>query len=158
MLLYPKSSEILVSSLTREDVCTRLETVTLDVDFLDSSTYREESHYFFNGKIGEHSFSISPFIKRADSFLPQIKGRIETAKSGTIIFITYQLFFSSICFLFFWSAVCLLMALYLIILKEQILFAALFISFGTFNYLFAVNTFSRKMRASQRLLHQLLTK
>ncbi|WP_228527594.1 hypothetical protein [Pararhodonellum marinum] len=132
-----------------------MEKVTLNVNFLDIEARKAKGHVF-NGVILENTFRLSLFIDKADSFLPLIKGSIEASEMGSILFIEYRLFPSSIFFLAFWSLVTLLMAAFFGLTAGQPLYA--FISFlvGLGNYFFAWSHFRRKTRRSQLIFHELL--
>lgn len=155
MQLFPNFSETLVSSLSKEEILHRLEKVTKNVNYLDIETQKEDN-YKFNGVIQENGFSISLIIKKADSFLPLIKGRIESTKTGIILFLDYTLFPGSVFFLAFWSVICLaLSGLFSSLIPKPELATAIFL-IGAFNYWFAWAHFKRKVRFSQNLFYELL--
>lgn len=157
MPFFPSQSEVLVSSLHKDEVLANLQAVTKQVNYLDYDFRGEKSHQF-NGSITNDQFRLSLVIQKADSFLPLIKGRVEETPKGSILFLTYRLFPSSTFFLRFWSFVCLALVFFFFFVAEKPLYAAGSLVFGLFNYSFAWLHFKRKIKISQDIFHQLLDK
>ena len=59
----------------------------------------------FTGYIKNQQFRISRSIRRPESFLPLMKGNIEATRNGSILFVRYSLFPSTLGYLMFWSVV-----------------------------------------------------
>ena len=156
MNIFPNHSEILVSSFSCEEVARKIAAVTKKVNYLDYAEYSVEN-YQFNGEVDKNRFRLSLVIKRADSFLPLINGKIEPTRSGCILFLKYTLFPSSILFLAFWSAVTLLAALFLALNNNQWLYASLCVLAGAGNFAFAWMYFKSKLKQSQMIFHQMLS-
>lgn len=155
MQLFPSHSEILVSSMSKEEVLQKLGKVTKNINYLDFEANKEDT-YKFNGTIQEDGFSISLIIKKADSFLPLIKGRIESTKTGIILFLDYSLFPGSVFFLAFWSVICIsLSALFSYFIPKPELATGIFLV-GALNYWFAWAHFKQKIKISQELFYKLL--
>ena len=123
MNIFPNHTEVLVSSFSCEEVARKITTVTRKVNYMDYRDYAVES-YQFNGEIDKGNFRLSLIIKRADSFLPLIRGRIEPTKTGCILFLKYSLFPSSVFFLAFWSIITALFGAFFIFYENQWLYAA----------------------------------
>lgn len=156
MNIFPHHSEILVSSFSCEEVARKIAAVTKRVNYMDYGEYSIES-YRFNGEIDTKRFRLSLLIKRADSFLPLIHGKIEPTSSGCILFLKYTLFPSSIFFLAFWSIVTVLMAVLFMFYDKQWLYAAACLLAGTGNFVFAWVYFKSKLKQSQMIFHQMLS-
>lgn len=156
MNIFPHHSEILVSSFSCEEVARKIAAVTKRVNYLDYSEYSKENCQF-NGKIGDNRFRLSLMIKRADSFLPLINGKIEPTRTGCILFLKYTLFPSSTFFLAFWSMVTLLMAVLFVLYDNQWLYASLCLLAGAGNFAFAWMYFKSKLKQSQMIFHQMLS-
>ncbi len=157
MHYLPQYSEVLVSSMSKEDVILRLESVTQKVDYL---TYRGDQSVhqpLFNGKVEKDSFRLSLVINKADSFLPLINGEIESAPSGCIIFLDFTLFSGSAFFLIFWSVVTLVMGLFFLFAASEPWFALITFGVGIGNVIFAWTHFKRKVRQSQKIFHDMLS-
>lgn len=155
MPFFPTQSEILVSSLSVIEVLSNLDKVTKDANFL-AYDRNEDKGFLFNGNIKRNTFSISLVIYKADSFLPLIKGKIESTPMGSILFLSYSLFPSSAFFLGFWTIVTLCLALFFGFIASQYLYALISIAVGILNYSFAWTHFNRKIKSSQKIFHELL--
>lgn len=155
MPFFPHQSEILVSSQSKVEVISNLGKVTQNMNFLAYDALKQNTH-FFNGTIQENSFSISLVIDRADSFLPLIKGKIEDTPMGSILFLSYSLFPSSVFFLGFWTVVSLLLSLFFGFIAEKYMYAVICLGFALLNYGFAWAHFKRKIKISQAVFHQIL--
>ena len=109
-----------------------------------------------NGTLEKDRFRISLMIKKADSFLPLIKGKLDSTPSGSILFLEYSLFPGSVFFLGFWTAVSVLLGLVFGFLVEKPVFALVSFVVGIGNYWFAWNHFKRKIKISQEIFLGLL--
>lgn len=156
MNIFPHHSEILVSSFSCEEVARKIASVTKKVNYLDYADYSVE-RYQFNGNVEKNHFRLSLTIKRADSFLPLINGKIEPTRTGCILFLKYTLFPSSMFFLAFWSAITLLTALFLALHQNEWLYASLSLLAGVANFAFAWMFFKAKLKQSQVIFHQMLS-
>ncbi|MDN3668889.1 hypothetical protein QWY93_06070 [Echinicola jeungdonensis] len=157
MHYLPRYSEVLVSSMSLEEVIMRLKSVTQKVDYL---TYRGEQAVhqpLFNGRVEKDSFRLSLLINKADSFLPLIKGKVESTPSGCIIFLDFTLFSGSIFFLIFWSVVTLAMGIFFFFAASEPWFALITITVGVGNIIFAWIHFKRKVKQSQEIFHEMLS-
>ncbi|GGF34627.1 hypothetical protein [Echinicola rosea] len=158
MIKYlPHHSEVLVSSMTCEEVISRLDHVTRDVDYLSDPLSGHAKECLFNGKINEASFRLSMAVRKADSFLPLIKGKLESTRTGCIIFLDYQLFPGSSFFMMFWSIVTLAMGMFFLFGEEQPAFAMISFAVGVGNVVFAWSHFKRKVKHSQEIFHKMLS-
>ena len=155
MNIFPHHSAILVSSFSCEEVVRKIAAVTKRVDYLDYREYAVKS-YQFNGKIDESRFRLSLVIRRADSFLPLIRGKIEPTKTGCILFLKYTLFPSSVFFLAFWSLITLFMAIFFFFYGNQWVYAAACLTAGVGNFAFSWFYFKSKLKQSQSIFHQML--
>lgn len=156
MNFFPTYSEILVSSLSCEEVARKIGAVTKKVDYLDVAVKKEKWHQF-NGEVDTRHFRLSLIINNADSFLPLINGKIESTKNGCILFLRYSLFPSSVFFLAFWGIGSVLLALFFIFYEKQWLYALICILAGAGNFLFAWSYFKTKLKQSQMIFHQMLS-
>lgn len=155
MSFFPNHSEVLVSTLKNEEILKRLDLVTKNANFLD---YKAEKNpvQLFNGSIEKNSFRISLVINRADSFLPLIKGEMESTPSGSILFLEYRLFPGSAFFLGFWTMVTVILALIFVLMVGKFYLAIISIAVGIGNYWFAWSHFKRKIKISQDIFFGLL--
>lgn len=155
MPFFPNHSEVLVSTLKNKEILNRLNKVTQNANFLDYASTNGNVH-LFNGSLEKSGFRISLFISRADSFLPLIKGRIESTPSGSILFLEYSLFPGSVFFLGFWTILTVVLALIFILLVGKPYLAMISVSSGIANYWFAWAHFKRKIKISQGIFLDLL--
>lgn len=155
MPFFPNHSEVLVSSWTKEEVLERVDLVTRDANFLEYELEKNKG-YQFNGTLGRDSFRLSLVITKADSFLPLIKGKLESTPKGCILFLHYSLFPGSVFFLGFWSVMTLILAIFFAMVAGNFIFSGISLAAGIGNYLFAWNHFKRKIKISQEIFHGLL--
>lgn len=153
----PHHTEVLVSSLTCEEVITRLHAVTQEVDYLAQTSLDSQDGQIFNGSIKQDSFRLSKVLTKADSFIPLIKGKIESTHSGSIIFLDFSLFPGSAFFMIFWSVITLAMGIFFLFAAGQPIFAVLSLGVGLGNVLFAWSYFKRKVKESQKIFHEMLS-
>lgn len=150
MPFFPNHSEVLVSTINKEEILNRLKLITKSANFLDFDTEKNDGH-LFNGNLEKDRFRISLMIKKADSFLPLIKGNIESTPSGSILFLEYSLFPGSVFFLGFWSTVSILLGMVFGFLVDKPLLALISVTLGIGNYWFAWSHFKRKIKISQEI-------
>lgn len=153
MPFFPNHSEVLVSTLKKEEILKRLDLVTESANFLD---YKSNLGHLFNGNLEKDRFRISLVIDKADSFLPLIKGNMESTPSGSILFLNYSLFPGSAFFLGLWTMLTVLLALIFVVLVDKPYLALISIGFGIGNYWFAWFNFKRKIKISQEIFLGLL--
>jgi hypothetical protein len=153
--LLPYDSETLVSILSKEEVLGHLNRVTREVNFLDQRTQGKKD-VIFNGIIGKNGFRISKVIKRADTFLPLILGKIEGTARGSILFINYRLFPGAMFFLVFWSIILLTFAVTYSFFIPNYGYALLCVMLAIVNYVVAMYFFNRQVKASRTVFHQLI--
>lgn len=156
MKFSPTYDEILVSPLQTEEVIRKTMRVTKDLqaaDYLPDSTLER---YLFNGDVRRDSFTLSLNSEKADSFLPLIYGKVEPTRKGSILFITYSFFPGTVFFITFWVVVVFFMTLFFLTLHQDWKLALTCIVIGGGNYLFSCRQFMRKVKESQRALHQML--
>lgn len=155
MSFFPNHSEVLVSTLKKEEILKRLDSVTKNANFLDFNT-NANNVQLFNGNLGKNKFRISLVIDRADSFLPLIKGEIESTPSGSILFLEYSLFPGSVFFLGLWTMLSGILALIFTFLVGNSYLTMITIALGIGNYWFAWVHFKRKIKISQGIFLGLL--
>ncbi len=110
----------------------------------------------FNGWVDEMDFEVSRIITHPENYLPVITGKIEATSTGTIIFIQYHLFFSTLMFLCFSSAFCLLFGVFLMALRHSYFYGGATLFLGLVNYTIAMANFNLQVRKSREVLYELL--
>ncbi|KEO72177.1 hypothetical protein [Anditalea andensis] len=155
MNLIPQHTEVLVSSLTANEVVRRLDAVTKNVSYLQVEDFQVQK--IFNGKVKEDTFHLSLSVDSGDTFLPLIHGNIDHTRAGCILFIKYTLFPGSIFFLYFWLVVTFLIGLFFLILEKNWTFALLSYGAGVGNLAFAWAHFNRKVKKSQYIFREMLS-
>lgn len=154
-MLFPKYTEVLVSGYLPEDLSGILGQATAQVDYLEFAR-RGTNGLYFNGKVELESFNLSLLVEKADSFLPLIKGRLERTPMGSILFLSYELFPSSLFFLLFWTVATLGLALLFIMLQHNWIHALICLSICIGNYVFVLHHFKRKVAVSSAIFRKLL--
>lgn len=154
--LSPTSSEILVSPLPAEEVIKKALRVTKERNFLDPPRVRREEEHLFNGSVHKNTFQLSLHTENADSFLPLIRGRVESTRKGCILFIQYSFFPSTVFFIGFWAVATFFMMVFFLMLQQDWKLALLCLAAGGGNFLFSSMHFRRKVKKSKKVLHQML--
>jgi hypothetical protein len=150
LAIFPYYKQTFVSSYTQEQILDRLREFTKE----DSN---KPIRYEFNGKIDADSFQISRVITQANTFLPLIKGKIEGTKTGSILFITCEMFFTTKILLFIWTVIPLLIFLLTLFLVQGYFYPLLALFFGLFNYIVSVANFHRQRKISMQTLDKVLS-
>ena len=129
--------------------------VTREVNFLDARTQIDQT-IRFNGQIGHDGFRISKSIKRGDSFLALVTGDVEATPRGSIIFVKYSLFPTTIFFLVFWSIVLLSFAAYYFFAVQNLTYGSICLGLAILNYCLGILFFHRQVKASRDVFHELI--
>jgi hypothetical protein len=153
--LIPYHSETLVSALSKKMVLSKLDKVTVEVNYLDRRSQQDRSA-FFNGIIRQNGFRISKIIDRGDTFLPLLLGTIEETPRGCILFLRYRLFPGALFFLGFWSVILLATAAFYVWVTPNYLYATIAVTLTILNYLIAILLFNRQVKNSRGIFYNLL--
>jgi hypothetical protein len=154
--LFPFSQETVVTSYNKTEVYLRLWSVTEPTGDEEWEPDVDEDQLLFNGRVDTDTFRLSRKVKRANNFLPQMRGRVESTSLGSIVFIRYRLFLWTLSFLIFWSILTTLFALYFLIYEKIYINAAFSLSLGLANYVIAVLNFRKQVRISSSALREVL--
>jgi len=154
--LFPFSQETVVTSFDSEEVYRRLWSVTEPTGDEEWEPDVDEDQLLFNGHVDKNTFRLSRKVKRANNFLPLMRGRVESTSLGSIVFIRYRLFLWTLSFLIFWSILTTLFALYFLIYEKIYINAAFSILLGLANYVIAVLNFRKQVRISSSALREVL--
>ncbi|SFF38796.1 hypothetical protein [Thermoflexibacter ruber] len=150
--IFPYYKQTFVSSYTQEQILERLREFTKE-EGKESNPVRRE----FNGKIDTDGFQISRMITQANTFLPVIKGKIEGTKTGSILFITCEMFYTTKILLFIWTVIPLLIFLLTLLFVQGYFYPLLALFFGLFNYIVSVANFHRQRKISMQILDKILS-
>jgi len=152
----PYRQETIVSSHHAEDLARRLGSVTRAKRTEDWMPAAAEDAMLFNGQVKNRRFTISRKVRRANNFLPLMRGRIEPTSIGSIVFVRYQLFLWTLSFLIFWLVVTCLMAVYFFFYEKIYSYAAISLLLGLTNYAIALLNFNKQVRISSQSLRDVL--
>ena len=152
MNLIPYHSEALVSILSKEEVLGHLMRTTRQVNFLGMENSIDEK-IKFNGIVGQEGFRISRVIKKGDSFLPLISGKVEATSRGSLILVEYRPFPATVFFLAFWSVILLAFSAYFFYQLNPG-YALICLSLALGNYGLGLLFFHRQVRISRALFHE----
>jgi hypothetical protein len=130
--------------------------VTKEINLLEVNEFGVEERYLFNGSVHKNTFQLSMKTENPDSFLPLIRGNVETTRKGCILFLHYSFFPSTVFFLGFWVVAAFFMMLFFLTLQQDWKLAGICLVAGMGNYWFSNAHFMRKVRQSQSALHQML--
>lgn len=157
MNLWPVYTETIVLSYDRQTLLLKLDEAIRHVSEgprMDNP--KEDKEKLFNGVLHENGFKISKRIKHAENFLPLISGEIESARSGSILFLTYTCFFSTMMFLGFWSVISILAGFIFIFPGENFSTGLSLIAFGIGQYILSMFFFYRQVNKSRKVLFDIL--
>ena len=161
MKLFPYHQETLVSPLSQQALLSQLAQVTRTQEA--SSQVRGEElpqlegkHVVFNGAIGVADFRLSQVLRKGDTFLPLLLGRVEATPRGSLLFIRYRLFPSAVFFLVFWTVVLLSFSMFYFFLEKHFAYGALCLALALGNYAAAVFFFHRQLKRSRQLFQNVI--
>lgn len=154
--LFPFIQETIVSSYNTEEVYRRLWSVTEPTGDEEWEPDVDEEDLLFNGRVEKGSFRLSRRVKRANNFLPLMRGRVEATSLGSIVFIRYRFFLWTLSFLIFWSVLTTLFALYFLVYEKIYINAAFSLLVGLANYVIALLNFHKQVRISSNALREVL--
>ena len=151
--IFPYYRQTFVSSYSKEEILEKVRKVTQEgINYRESAVSKHE----FNGTVGTNSFELSRIITQSNTFLPLIKGRIESTSTGSILFITCEMFYTTRVLLVLWSIIPLLIFILNLFLVNGYFYALLALFFGLFNYMITVANFHRQRKISMELIHRIL--
>lgn len=130
--------------------------VTREMNYSDPISIESQEKHLFNGSVDKNTFQLSLKTENADSFIPLIRGKVETTRKGCILFLHYSFFPSTVFFIGFWVVVTFFMMLFFLTLQLDLKLAALCLVAGMGNYWFSSMHFMRKVKQSQQALHRML--
>ena len=154
MQLPTSKSETIVMPLSAQEVEKKLYLVTKPPSVADSAYVPSKA--IFNGIVKEKTFIISTIITHPDNYNPLISGAIESTSVGCIIFIKYELFFSSRMFLTFWSIISLCLCLFLVFVLKAYAYGSTALIAGILNYTIVALNFRKRVFRCRSLLLETL--
>ena len=149
-MILPLRRETLVLETDVEEVLDRLRYAT------GKRQGKLDRPVVFVGKVTEDGFNITRYLNRAENFMPQIQGSIESSKKGSILFLKYSLQFSSRMFVVFWTITTLMFALFLWYIHTKWQLGAISLAVLIFNVAFTHISFHRQYLRSRKALMRVL--
>lgn len=110
------------------------------------------SDWLFNGVVSNRSFSVSRKLSAYQNFLPMMNGHLEDTSLGSILFVRYRMFGSSLMFLIFSSCLIMAVGLFFLIMDSNLPYFLFSLALLAINYVVAIASFNRQVSISQRLL------
>lgn len=156
MTLFPLKSETLVLPYSAEEVEKKLWHAVFPVKAGETMPDKIDELFLFNGWVKNRKFKISRRINSPENFLPLMKGNIEETSLGSLLFVRFSLFFSSIFFLVFWSVVTLFLTFFFIYFYDVALYGAIAFFLGIGNYAVTVANFNIQVKKSREVLNKVL--
>ena len=154
MQLFPLQKHTLVLPYSKKETLSRIRKENKSIS--EKKTKEDFDKYIFNGNVGKNGFSISVMSKQADNFTPLINGYVENTSRGSIISVSYQLFFSTKVYLIFSLSLAVFFPPIFIFLTPNIFYLLLSWSFFGVSYWVAKANFARNKDKAHQLLCQLL--
>ena len=156
MTLLPLKRETLVLPYSAEEVEKKLWLAVFPVKEDEPMPDKIDQLFLFNGWVKNRKFKISRRINSPENFLPLMKGTIEQTSLGSLLFVQFSLFFSSIFFLVFWSVVTLFLTFFFIYFYDIALYGAIAFLLGVGNYVVTMANFNIQVKKSRELLNKVL--
>jgi hypothetical protein len=159
--LFPYHQETLVSPLSQQALLSQLAQVTR-TQVASSQARGEElpqlegKQVVFNGAIGAADFRLSQVLRKGDTFLPLLLGRVEATPRGSLLFIRYRLFPSAVFFLVFWTFLLLSFSIFYFFVEQHYAYGALCLALVLGNYTAAVFFFHRQLKRSRQLFQDVI--
>lgn len=161
MQLFPYHQETLVSPLSQQALLSLLAQVTRTQVAAPHGKggelpQLEGKQKLFNGSIGTADFRLSQVLRKGDTFLPLLLGRVEATPRGCLLFIRYRLFPSAVFFLAFWTVVLLSFSAFYLFVEQQYAYGALCFALALGNYAAAVFFFQRQLGRCRQLFQDVI--
>ncbi|MBL3654922.1 hypothetical protein [Fulvivirga sediminis] len=153
MTVIPHKSETLVLPLSAEQITHSLRAVTQPATLMQE---RNNNSVLFIGNVHHDKFRISRKVTYPQNYLPLIVGRIEASSRGCIIFLRYNLFFSSFLFLSFWSVFTLLVSCFFVFYQKEYGYACVAFAACLANYTVTILNFNKQIKMSRNLINRTL--
>lgn len=155
MNFLPYQHSILILPFTAEQLVVKLRQKVKTFSEDEFLSPKPDNIFIFNGWVKEDKFRISRRITHAENFLPLIAGKIESTSKGSIVFITYRLFPSTLFFMGFFCLGIIIAALLFIWTEDWLTSGFLFfIAIGI--YCISILDFNQKVKISRNLLEKIL--
>jgi hypothetical protein len=146
MTLLPKHTETIISSFAPLRIEQRLLEITASPTLKINKVPRNKT---FQGKVGDMAFVLSRRISHPNNFVPLVRGLIEPTKKGSIIFLKYTLFGSSLMFLVIAVSIALIVGICFIVVKAPWSYSAIAFAFGIANYVVALLNFRKQVKITR---------
>ena len=151
--IFPYYSQTLVSASSQEEILEKIKEATKEnIDFKQSAY----TAYHFNGVVSGASFQLSRIVQQANSFLPLLKGSVEATKTGCIVFVECEMFYTTKVLLAIWTVLPLIIFIFNLFLANGLFYALIALFFGLFNYFVTVANFHRQRRISMEVFNKVL--
>ncbi|MEL7002792.1 MAG: hypothetical protein AAFN93_08675 [Bacteroidota bacterium] len=152
MHLFPYNQETVVLPFEAGEALRLIEKVTGPI----SRVITKNNDFLFNGTFRDNTFTISRKVDYPQNYLPLIKGKVETTRHGSILFLEYELFFSSRMFLSLWTILSIMIAAFLVVFQNEYRYATVSLGAGIINYLVSLMNFKKQVKESRSVLFEAL--
>ena len=102
MKLLPKEDVTYKTYLSNDEVVEKLSNITVPVNLLRITTFRDDTSIAYEGIIGKQKFYIRRIVQGRNSFAPEIRGTIISDEEGTTINVKMSLLDSVLTFVAIW--------------------------------------------------------
>lgn len=153
MTLLPSQTETISSKLSPAQIEKILSSITAAPTLRINTA---EKNKVFQGKIGNLSFVISQRISHPNNFVPLVHGVIEPTRNGSIIFLKYMLFRSSVMFLIIALLISGIVGVCFLWINSAWAYGAIAFSLGFANYFVTLLNFKKQVRITRNHLLEAL--
>lgn len=157
MNLLPYQNSILVLPFPAQEIISKLSQTVKPFSGDEYLSRKPIDAFAFNGWIKENKFRISRRISHAENFLPLIAGKIEPTSKGSIVFITYRIFPSTLFFMGFFCLMLLAAAIYYVLTEKDWLTSGFMLLITAGIYSISILDFNQKVKISKTLLEKTLS-
>lgn len=146
MSLWPFQNRTLVLSCSADEALRRLKNSVVEMDKKEyNPKEKAEDDTEFNGWFSDYTFRLSKRIAHPDNFIPIVDGHIESTSSGSILFVNFKLFFSSLLMVSLWTILSILLAIFFLFVYHQVIYASIAIVVGLVQYFVVTLNFNRQV-------------
>ncbi|QNL21997.1 hypothetical protein HZR84_08610 [Hyphobacterium sp. CCMP332] len=116
---------------------------------------KDTENIFFNGLLKENSFIISQNTSYPQYFIPMIRGEFVEGEDESLLKLEYDLFRGSKLYLSLWTSICILAAVFFLLISFKIEYSLAAIVILLINYSIVLGNFNLHSKKSRELLLQI---
>lgn len=156
--VLPVHNKVVVLPCSASMVSFQLRKYTIKPSEHPVNRHQQVGDKLFSGTITEEAFTLSKIIKSPNVFIPVVKGKIEATRTGSVVFLNFNMLKSPIMLLVFWTILCFLMAVFFFFVQDMPYYAVFSLFFVFFNYTIAIVNFNKEVEHTHKLLLEIFNR